>query len=189
MLPWPLRGDADTLPDFHDLSNAGLKAFADECKDVNALEERRLGYVAFTRAKEILVATGHWWGPTQKRPRGPSSYLSTLKKHAGERVVAWAEQPELSEENPELAEQTQAPWPTPYDVTSYQRRLDAVALVQQARAEGPSQSRPRSRCCWTSRRRSRAGTPSSSDCCPRQGKAGAGRRTTWRCRPRCRRPR
>ena len=87
MLPWPLRGDADTLPDFHDLSNAGLKAFADECKDVNALEERRLGYVAFTRAKEILVATGHWWGPTQKRPRGPSSYLETLKKHAGERVI------------------------------------------------------------------------------------------------------
>ncbi len=138
VLPWPLRGDADTLPDFHDLSNAGLKAFADECKDVNALEERRLGYVAFTRAKEILVATGHWWGPTQKRPRGPSSYLSMLKKHAGERVVEWAEQPELSAENPELAEQTQAPWPAPYDVASYQRRLDSVALVQQARAEGPS---------------------------------------------------
>jgi DNA helicase-2/ATP-dependent DNA helicase PcrA len=44
----------------------------------------------------------------------------------------------LSEENPELAEQTQAPWPTPYDVESYKRRLDSVALVQQARAEGPS---------------------------------------------------
>ncbi|MEU4194781.1 ATP-dependent DNA helicase [Kribbella sp. NPDC026611] len=138
VLPWPLRGDADTLPDIHDLSNAGLKVFADECKDLNALEERRLGYVAFTRAKEILVATGHWWGPTQKRPRGPSSYLETLKKHAGERVVAWADQPELTEENPELAEQTQAPWPTPYDVTSYRRRLEAAALVTQARAEGPS---------------------------------------------------
>ncbi|TCO45470.1 DNA helicase-2/ATP-dependent DNA helicase PcrA [Kribbella antiqua] len=138
VLPWPLRGDADTLPDFHDLSNAGLKAFADECKDVNALEERRLGYVAFTRAKEILVATGHWWGPTQKRPRGPSSYLSLLKQHAGERVISWAPQPELSEENPELAEQTQAPWPTPYDAASYERRLEAAALVSLARAEGPS---------------------------------------------------
>ncbi|MFC6161885.1 ATP-dependent DNA helicase [Kribbella jiaozuonensis] len=138
VLPWPLRGDADTLPDIHDLSNAGLKAFADECKDMNALEERRLGYVAFTRAKDLLVATGHWWGPTQKRPRGPSSYLSTLKKHAGERVIAWAEQPELTAENPELAEQTQAPWPTAYDLESYQRRLDAAALVQLSRAEGPS---------------------------------------------------
>ncbi len=138
VLPWPLRGDADTLPDIHDLSNAGLKAFADECKDVNALEERRLGYVAFTRAKELLVATGHWWGPTQKRPRGPSSYLSVLKKHAGERVIAWAEQPELTAENPELAEQTQAPWPTPYDVDSFQRRLESAALVQLSRAEGPS---------------------------------------------------
>ncbi|WP_329002457.1 ATP-dependent helicase [Kribbella sp. NBC_00709] len=138
VLPWPLRGDADTLPDIHDLSNAGLKAFADECKEVNALEERRLGYVAFTRAKELLVATGHWWGPTQKRPRGPSSYLSVLKKHAGERVIEWAEQPELTAENPELAEQTQAPWPTAYDLESYQRRLDAAALVQLSRAEGPS---------------------------------------------------
>ncbi|HZX06141.1 ATP-dependent DNA helicase [Kribbella sp.] len=138
VLPWPLRGDADTLPDIRDLTNAGLKVFADECKDMNALEERRLGYVAFTRAKELLVATGHWWGPTQKRPRGPSSYLSTLKQHAGERVVQWAEQPDLSAENPELAEQTQAPWPTPYDRDSFQRRLESAALVQQARAEGPS---------------------------------------------------
>jgi DNA helicase-2/ATP-dependent DNA helicase PcrA len=138
VLPWPLRGDADTLPDIHDLTNAGLKAFADECKEVNALEERRLGYVAFTRAKDLLVATGHWWGPTQKRPRGPSTYLETLKKHAGERVIAWAEQPELTEENPELAEQTQAPWPAPYDRDSFQRRLDAAALVSLARAEGPS---------------------------------------------------
>jgi DNA helicase-2/ATP-dependent DNA helicase PcrA len=135
VLPWPLRGDADTLPDIHDLTNPGLKVFADECKDMNALEERRLGYVAFTRAKELLVATGHWWGPTQKRPRGPSSYLSVLKQHAGDRVVEWAEQPELSAE---LAEQTQAPWPTPYDRDAFQRRLDSAALVSQARAEGPS---------------------------------------------------
>ncbi|GAB2593311.1 UvrD-helicase domain-containing protein [Kribbella endophytica] len=138
VLPWPLRGDADTLPNFHDLSNAGLKAFADECKQVNALEERRLGYVAFTRAKDVLIATGHWWGPTQKRPRGPSAYLEVLKKHAGERVVAWASQPELSEENPELAEQTQAAWPAPYDLPAYERRLEGAALVQLSRAEGPS---------------------------------------------------
>jgi DNA helicase II / ATP-dependent DNA helicase PcrA len=84
------------------------------------------------------VATGHWWGPTQKRPRGPSAYLETLKKYAGERVIAWADQPDLTEENPELAEQTRAPWPTPYDLESYQRRLDSAALVQLARAEGPS---------------------------------------------------
>ncbi|MEU8224490.1 ATP-dependent DNA helicase [Kribbella sp. NPDC048915] len=138
VLPWPLRGDADTLPDIGELTNAGLKAFAEECKHVNALEERRLGYVAFTRAKELLVATGHWWGPTQKRPRGPSAYLETLKKYAGERVIAWADQPDLTDENPELAEQTQAQWPTPYDPEAYQRRLEAVALVQRARAEGPS---------------------------------------------------
>jgi len=137
VLPWPLRGDADTLPDIQHLSNAGLKAFADECKEVNALEERRLGYVAFTRAKEILVATGHWWGPTQKRPRGPSTYLELLRKHAGDRVVSWAPQPEADAENPELAEQMQAPWPVPYDDDAHARRLEAVELVRRSQATGP----------------------------------------------------
>jgi DNA helicase-2/ATP-dependent DNA helicase PcrA len=138
VLPWPLRGDADTLPEVRDLSNAGLKTFTEECKEVNALEERRLGYVAFTRAKEILVATGHWWGPTQKRPRGPSPYLTMLRQHAGDRVVEWAGQPDPDAENPELAEQIRAAWPVPYDSVAHQRRVDAVALVQRARAEGPS---------------------------------------------------
>jgi DNA helicase-2/ATP-dependent DNA helicase PcrA len=62
-----------------------------------------------------------------------------LKKHAGERVIDWAPQPELNEENPELAEQKLAPWPAPYDPAGYQRRLESVALVEQSRAEGPSQ--------------------------------------------------
>ncbi|MFC0629067.1 UvrD-helicase domain-containing protein [Kribbella deserti] len=137
VLPWPLRGDADTLPDIHDLSNAGLKEFTEACKEVNSLEERRLGYVAFTRAKEILIATGHWWGPTQKRPRGPSSYLELLKRHAGDRVVAWADTPEPEVENPELAEQTRAAWPAPFDEEARVRRLDAVKMVRHAQAYGP----------------------------------------------------
>jgi DNA helicase-2/ATP-dependent DNA helicase PcrA len=53
-------------------------------------------------------------------------------------VIDWAPQPELDAENPELAEQTQAAWPVPYQADSHQRRLDAVALVEQSRSEGPS---------------------------------------------------
>ena len=137
VLPWPLRGDAATLPEVGEISPDGLKAFAAECREVNQLEERRLGYVAFTRAKDILVATGHWWGPTQKRPRGPSAYLELLRKHAGDRVVEWADPPEAGAENPELAETIEAAWPVPYDTDGHRRRLAAAELVRTALAEGP----------------------------------------------------
>ena len=54
-------------------------------------------------------------------------------------MIDWAPQPELDEENPELAEQTMAAWPAAFDQAAYQRRLESVALVQQSREEGPSQ--------------------------------------------------
>ncbi len=143
-LPWPLRGDAATLPVVRELTNAGLKEFAAECKDSDLLEERRLGYVAFTRAKEILVATGHWWGPTQKKPRGPSPYLDLLKRHAERgdtgRVVAWAERPAADAENPELQQATEASWPIPYAGPRAARRsrlLESAALVRESRTSGP----------------------------------------------------
>ncbi|HEY3004592.1 MAG TPA: ATP-dependent helicase, partial [Kribbellaceae bacterium] len=144
-LPWPLRGDDATLPDVRELTNAGLKEFAAECRDSDLLEERRLGYVAFTRAKDILVASGHWWGPTQKKPRGPSSYLELLRRHAERsdtgRVVAWAERPAADAENPELREATEAPWPIPYDAgprgARRSRLLEAANLVRESRRNGP----------------------------------------------------
>lgn len=135
-LPWPLRGDSQTLPALRELTNPGLKEFAAECKESDLLEERRLGYVAFTRAKDILVATGHWWGPTQKRPRGPSSYLELLRRHAT-RDVGWAERPEADAENPELSKLTEVAWPAPFDAERHRRRVEAAALVQQARTDGP----------------------------------------------------
>jgi len=135
-LPWPLRGDGATLPGVRELTNAGLKEFAAACKDSDLLEERRLGYVAFTRAKDILVATGHWWGPTQKKPRGPSSYLELLRQHAG-RVVSWADRPEADAENPDLREATEAAWPAPPDPVRRSRRLEAAELVRTSRRHGP----------------------------------------------------
>ncbi len=135
-LPWPLRGDGATLPDVRELTNPALKEFAAACKDNDLLEERRLGYVAFTRAKDILVATGHWWGPTQKRPRGPSAYLELLRKHAT-REVSWADRPEADAENPELRSVTEVAWPAPSDPGRHSRRLEAADLVRTSRENGP----------------------------------------------------
>ncbi|MGH3329486.1 MAG: ATP-dependent helicase, partial [Streptomycetales bacterium] len=79
VLPHDLRGDAASLPGVSEWSAAGLKHFAEQLKEQDLLEELRLGYVAFTRPRTLLVASGHWWGPSQKRPRGPSPYLEQLR--------------------------------------------------------------------------------------------------------------
>jgi DNA helicase-2/ATP-dependent DNA helicase PcrA len=42
-------------------------------------EERRLLYVAITRAEETLLLSGHHWGPSAVKPSGPSDFLIELK--------------------------------------------------------------------------------------------------------------
>ena len=42
-------------------------------------EERRLLYVALTRAEDTLLLSGHHWGATESKPRGPSDFLLEIK--------------------------------------------------------------------------------------------------------------
>ena len=42
-------------------------------------EERRLLYVAVTRAEDTLLLSGHHWGATEAKPRGPSDFLLEIK--------------------------------------------------------------------------------------------------------------
>jgi DNA helicase-2/ATP-dependent DNA helicase PcrA len=126
-LPHPLRGDAAGLAVLPDLTPKGFKAFDAAMKEHQATEELRLGYVTFTRPKQLLIASGHWWGPTQKKPRGPSAFLTGLREHclAGNGTVeVWTPEP-AETLNPHLTDDTEHPWPLP---------LDAVALVERRRA-------------------------------------------------------
>lgn len=92
VLPHALRGDADTLPDVPSWDSRGLKAFHEAMKEHQHTEELRLGYVTFTRPRSLLLGSGHWWGPSQKKPRGPSEFLLALHDHCaagyGE-IEAW----------------------------------------------------------------------------------------------------
>ncbi|MFI6021441.1 UvrD-helicase domain-containing protein [Streptomyces sp. NPDC051287] len=133
VLPHALRGDSDTLPDVEAWDSRGMKAFHEAMKDHQHTEELRLGYVTFTRPRSLLLGSGHWWGPSQKRPRGPSDFLQALYDHCaagyGE-IEAWADEPEEDEENPALhtAGDDQV-WPLPLDEAALARRRAAAETV------------------------------------------------------------
>ena len=139
VLPYPCRGDARDMPSCAEWTKDGLAAFDDQCREHQEREERRLGYVAFTRARKVVIASGHWWGSTQKKPRGPSPFLDELRRHceAGHGVVdRWAAEPPGGAANPVLASRACLDWPVPLDPEASRLRQEAAAEVAAAMAAG-----------------------------------------------------
>ncbi|MFJ6568378.1 UvrD-helicase domain-containing protein [Streptomyces sp. NPDC091292] len=132
VLPHALRGDTATLPDVTDWDPRGLKAFHEDMKHHQHTEELRLGYVTFTRPRSLLLGSGHWWGPSQKKRRGPSDFLHALYAHCaaghGE-IQAWADEPDEEEQNPALSQATDHAWPLPLDDQALARRRAAAQTV------------------------------------------------------------
>ncbi len=85
-LPFDFRGDAAELPTLHwrglDVQNdfkPALDAFSDANSNHYAAEQRRLIYVAVTRARANLLLSGSFWTTGLKGARGPGSYLRELE--------------------------------------------------------------------------------------------------------------
>jgi DNA helicase-2/ATP-dependent DNA helicase PcrA len=104
-------------------------------------EERRLLYVAITRAEDTLLLSGHHWGATEAKPRGPSEFLCELKNIIEQSTAAgdacgvveqWAPDPADGEPNPLRDKAVEAIWPAD-PVGSHRSDVDAgAALVTQA---------------------------------------------------------
>jgi DNA helicase-2/ATP-dependent DNA helicase PcrA len=152
--PWPwraeavpgeLRGDRDDLPVWSDPSPAGCKRYAEDVKEVEGFEERRLAYVAVTRAREVLLCSGFWWSATAQKPLIPRSlFFAEIEAAAaaGAGVVEEAApEPEAREANPLLAEERQADvtWP-PAPVVPDATRWAAAEVT---RRMGPDDPVPR----------------------------------------------
>ena len=83
-------------------------------------EERRLLYVALTRAEDTLLLSGHHWGAAESKPRGPSEFLCELKEIIDESagdgepcgvVEHWAPAPVDGASNPLRDRVIEAVWP------------------------------------------------------------------------------
>ncbi|MEV4253320.1 PD-(D/E)XK nuclease family protein, partial [Spirillospora sp. NPDC049652] len=143
VLPFPLRGDYADLPKLNGLEKDDLARFDEQSIRRDLLEERRLAYVALTRASALLIATGYWWG-SSSRPVGPSPYLEEVREVcvAGAGTVAvWTDPPGEDETNPLLTEQQQAEWPVapgdPRDSDAsararYEAIVEAAGMVRDA---------------------------------------------------------
>ncbi|PJI94750.1 ATP-dependent DNA helicase [Luteimicrobium subarcticum] len=126
-LPYPLRGDAHDLPHLahEDAENPqelrdAVKAFQRDAGAHQLAEERRLAYVAFTRARRELHLSGSWWRGERAQPTQPSVFLEELAADGLVDRSAWSDQPE---DNP-LADRTATSvWPA-----------EASASVSPARA-------------------------------------------------------
>ncbi len=113
-VPYPFRGDAQSLPTLRWQEATTRKElvdiveeFADEMREHRLNEERRLMYVAVTRAKHTVLLSGSFWAHQQK-PRGPSPFLVELAEAGiiGPLPVA----PE-NEDPPERSTESTWEWP------------------------------------------------------------------------------
>ena len=123
-VPYDLRGDRDGLPVLRWKTATDLCALGDELSGFVGAggehgidEERRLAYVAFTRARrELLLTAPVWADPTT--PRLTSRFLTELVDHRDLHLVpeVWEPMPQLDGDtkaaNPRRSQAVSAIWPS-----------------------------------------------------------------------------
>ncbi|MGM7697437.1 UvrD-helicase domain-containing protein [Microbacterium sp. A84] len=153
VLPFALRGDSAALPKFTwfppveeeldpekrlkagiaSLTSASKKTpgaitvFKDAYRDYQQQEERRLGYVAVTRARtDLLLSGSHWAG--QKKPRGPGPFLREAFEVIGVDPITEIDE----DENPYEGEGKTSVWPIDPLGSRREKVEDAAAAVREA---------------------------------------------------------
>jgi len=132
LIPFGLRGDAGDLPVLRGLDAASLEDFTGACAARDLAEERRLMYVAATRAAFWLGCSGYWWGEGGTCRLGPSPFLEEVRSSGVAAVPEWAPEPAPDAENPLLATVDEGDWPATPAGRHYEAVREAAALVEAA---------------------------------------------------------
>ena len=150
-LPYEFRGDAAELPvlgwrgvaDQKEFDQS-LKAFKDELVTRHQAEERRLAYVALTRARDALLVSGSFW-TSAVRPRPASRFVVELAENGSVPPADLPDRPD-DDENPLADTSRELAWPL--DPLGARRAAveyaavrvaDAVRRLERSDAEGVDQ--------------------------------------------------
>jgi DNA helicase-2/ATP-dependent DNA helicase PcrA len=147
-LPYPLRGDADGLPTMPWASLTDTDHLAEAVEEHRTAggrhkvqEERRLAYVAFTRAREEMLLTAPVWS-SGTTPRVTSRFLTELVADPAcpIQVGPWEPMPEADADgraaNPLLAEETVAAWPAAPEASRGTARDLVLAVLDSREGAG-----------------------------------------------------
>ncbi|MFW2513086.1 UvrD-helicase domain-containing protein [Demequina sp. SO4-13] len=143
-VPWPLRMDADRLPSWHLHGAVDHASLSDTIADFRIAagahrvdEERRLFYVALTRARSHVLVSGSWYAGG-RTVRQPSPFVTELVKTGLVGSSGWAPEPEDDADPPEPVVHTGI-WPRP-DSRARRRRRALASAVRRGGALGTDPS-------------------------------------------------
>lgn len=140
-LPYELRRDRDQLPQWgfhHATDHASLKRTVEDFREAAGAheleEERRLFYVALTRARSHVLLSGSWHtgGSTVRRP---SIYVEELVAAGAVAVGEWVPQPG-PEDAPPQVERMPELWPRVPTQAQLERRALAADVERERAALG-----------------------------------------------------
>lgn len=153
-LPERLRGDSESeenpggvpVPRLDEVTDrklleAALKTHIDRVRRRSLDEDRRLYYVAVTRAEHTLLLSGSHWVGVATKPRGPSEFLElALEACRGDRPVGEIDHVVVapSPTNPATSTVVEATWPR----ASSPERLATARIVATATPVDPETQEP-----------------------------------------------
>ncbi len=109
-LPYEVREDREQLPQWR----GKAKDFEDQVKQRTLEDERRLFYVALTRAKQRLYVTTAWWYGRTTTEKGPSEFYAELREMAQAQGIEVVHEVEMPQDNPVVdALAARRAWPPP----------------------------------------------------------------------------
>jgi DNA helicase-2/ATP-dependent DNA helicase PcrA len=134
-IPGELRADAAVLPQFNWQSaqdqrelKTNFEAYQAELREHRLAEERRLMYVAASRARSEVLFSGAFWKPSVKSARQPSEFLVEIAQAFALELPAQSQ----FEENPYQLEPTVEQWPS-------RRESPHKTVAEQVLAAAPSE--------------------------------------------------
>ena len=133
VLPADLRGDAGSIPQLAEPTYSGMVDYKQQLSRQQLLAEDRLAYVAATRAKLLLVGSGHSWRFDLSNARTASTYLRAIIEEAVRHDLLLAEAAPPGPDNPLVTAVAPHAWPVPLDPEALERRQQAALDVERAR--------------------------------------------------------